>query len=590
VHWQPITGIPCDVPVPRNVISTSRIAASSWHSAFMSATLTSLRIRNLALVEELLWEPRAGFVAVTGETGAGKSIILGALTLVLGERADRGLIRAGADACAVEAVFENANDERIALLLASHGAEPCEEGRLLLKRILPAQGAGRQFVNGSPCTLAMLRSLGDFLVDLHGPHDHQSLFSRDQQTHLLDSFSGAEHLCEQFASARRTLLHLQNEKASLLLDEQGAAREVDLLTHQVGEIEVARLQPGEEEILLSRQRVATNARRIGELCAQLVAGTSDDENSLTSKLEDLSRLARELVRLDFASNGIAQGCEAVFVATNELTRVVQSYSSALENESIDLASIEARLDTIQSLKRKYGRTVEDVVAFGEQAARKLNELLNRSERRGALDAEISAAEEQMRAHGEKLSALRLSASQRLAEKVRAGLKVLGFARSGFSVALENLKTPSSHGYETVEFLFSPNPGESLRALRAIASSGEISRVMLALKSALADQDDVPVLVFDEIDANVGGEIASKVGIKMRELGQSRQVLCITHLPQVAAAASSQFVVTKEIKNKRTRTYLVEASGKFREEEIARMLGGKSGSALAHARALLNGEL
>ena len=555
----------------------------------MSATLTSLRIRNLALVEELIWEPRAGFVAITGETGAGKSIILGALSLVLGERADKELIRAGADACAVEAVFENANDERIASLLGSHGAEPCEEGRLLLKRVLPAEGAGRQFVNGSPCTLALLRSLGNLLVDLHGPHDHQSLFSRDQQTHLLDSFSGAENLREQFANARRTLLSLQHEKASILLDEQGVAREIDLLTHQADEIEAACLQPSEEEILLSRQRVAANARRIGELCALLAGGTSDDENSLTSKLEALSRLTRELVRLDSSSEEIGRACEAIFVAANELARAVQTYSSALENDSIDLAGIEARLDTIQSLKRKYGRTIEDIIAFGEQAGRKLSELLSRAERRGTLDAEISAAEEQMRGHGEKLSALRLRASRKLAEKLRVGLKALGFVKSDFSIELENLKAPSAHGNETAEFLFSPNSGEPLRALRAIASSGEISRVMLALKSALADQDDVPVLVFDEIDANVGGEIASKVGMKMRELGRSRQVLCITHLPQVAAAASSQFVVTKEIKDKRTRTCLVEANGKSREEEIARMLGGKSKSALAHARALLNGE-
>jgi DNA repair protein RecN (Recombination protein N) len=550
----------------------------------MSATLTSLRIRNLALVEELLWEPRAGFVAITGETGAGKSIILGALSLVLGERADKDLIRPGADACAVEAVFENASDERIATFLASHGAETCEEGRLLLKRVLPVEGAARQFVNGSHCTLALLRSLGNLLVDLHGPHDHQSLFSRDQQTHLVDSFAGAEDLRDQFASARRTLLSLQHEKTSLLLDEQSVAREIDLLRHQEGEIAAARLQPGEEEILLSRQRVGTNARRIGELCAQLAEGTTGDENSLTSELENLTRLTRELIRLDSSAEPIAQACEALFVATNELARAVQTYSSALENDSIDLGGIEARLDTIQSLKRKYGRTIEEVIAFGEQASRKLSELLSRSERRGTLDAEISAAQEQMNAHGERLSALRLRASRKLVEKVRAGLKALGFIKSDFSIELE--KTPSAHGNETAEFLFSPNPGEPLHALRAIASSGEISRVMLALKSALADQDDVPILVFDEIDANVGGGIASKVGMKMSELGRSRQVLCITHLPQVAAAASSQFVVTKEIRDKRTRTCLVEANGKSREEEIARMLGGKSESALAHARALL----
>ena len=537
-------------------------------------------------VEELLWEPKAGFVAITGETGAGKSIILGALSLVLGDRADRDAIRPGAEACAVEAVFENASDERIATFLASHGAEPCEEGRLLLKRILPADAAGKQFVNGSPCTLALLRCLGNFLVDLHGPHDHQSLFSRDQQTRLVDSFSGAENLRDQFAEARRSLLNLQHERTSILLDDQSFAREIDLLTHQADEIESARLQPDEEEILLSRQRVGSNARRIGELCAQLTEGTTDDEDSLTSKLENLSRLARELIRLDSSAEPIGQTCEAVFVSTNELARAVQTYSAALENDSIDLAGIEARLDTIQSLKRKYGRTIEEVITFGEQAGRKLNELLGRSERRGTLDAEISAAEEQMQAHGEKLSALRLSASRKLSEKVRAGLQALGFIKSGFSIGLEHLDTPSAQGNETVEFLFSPNPGEPLRALRAIASSGEISRVMLALKSALADHDDVPILVFDEIDSNVGGGIASKVGMKMRELGRSRQVLCITHLPQVAAAASSQFVVTKEIKDKRTRTYLVEASGRSREEEIARMLGGNSESALAHARALL----
>jgi DNA repair protein RecN (Recombination protein N) len=556
----------------------------------MSATLTSLRIRNLALVEEVSWEPRSGFVAITGETGAGKSIILGAMNLVLGERADRNLIRQGAEACAVEAVFENVNDERIASILAAHGADPCEDGRLLLKRVLPTQGAGRQFANGSPCTLAALRALGDLLVDLHGPHDHQSLFSRDQQTYLLDRFSEAEKVREQFASVRRTLLDLQGEKTSILLNEQAAAREVDLLTHQVGEIEGARLQPGEEETLLSRQRIASNARRIGEICAKLLAGISDDEDSLLSTIEHLSRLTRELTRLDSRSEELAQACEATFIAANELARSVQSYSSTLENESIDLAAIEARLDTIQSLKRKYGPTIDDITAFGQQASRRLSELLNRSERRNSLNAEIRDAEQAMHAYGEKLSELRLNASERLAEKVCAGLKTLGFLKSGFSISLEDLKAYCAHGKETAEFLFSPNPGEPLRALRSIASSGEISRVMLALKSALADQDDVPVLIFDEIDANIGGEIASKVGMKMRALGRSRQVLCITHLPQVAAAASSQYVVTKQIANRRARTYLVEAIGRTREEEIARMLGGKSDSALAHARALLNGEL
>jgi DNA repair protein RecN (Recombination protein N) len=555
----------------------------------MSATLASLRIRNLALVEEMTWEMGPGFIAVTGETGAGKSIILGALTLVLGERADREFIRAGAESCGVEAVFENADDERVTALLNSHGAEPCEEDRLIIKRVVSVGAPGKQFVNGSPCTLALLRSLGTLLVDLHGPHDHQSLFSRDHQIHLLDSFSGSEELRERFANARSTVLRLMDERTSILRDEQSIAREVDLLTHQVGEIEAARLQPGEEEVLASRQKVATNARRITEICSQLAAETADRDDSLMSKLESLSRVVRELVRLDSEAEEINQAFQSSFVAADELARAVQTYSSALENNPIDLSGIEARLDTIQSLKRKYGSSIEDVLSFGGQAGRRLSELVDRSERRGTLDEEILAAQETMRALGEELSALRTRACAKLAEKVRVGLKSLGFAKSGFSIALEKLDNPSAHGNETAEFLFSPNPGEPLRSLRAIASSGEISRVMLALKSALADQDDVPVLVFDEIDANVGGEIAAKVAVKMRELGQSRQVLCITHLPQVAAAASRHFVVTKDIRDERTRTLLVEASGRSREEEIARMLGGRSKSALGHARTLLNGD-
>jgi DNA repair protein RecN (Recombination protein N) len=554
----------------------------------MSATLTSLRIRNLALVEDMTWDTAPGFVAITGETGAGKSILMGALTLVLGERADKELIRTGAESCGVEAAFDNADDERIATLLESNGAEPCEDGRLLIKRVVSLNSPGRQFVNGSPCTLALLRSLGTFLVDLHGPHDHQSLFSREHQTDLLDRFAGTEKLREDFAKARRTVLRLAEEKNSLLRDEQSTLREVDLLTHQLGEIEAARLQIGEEETLLARQRVGTSARRITEICTELEAKIVDSEDSLMAKLEGLSRSVRELIRLDPEASDIEEAFQASFAAADELGRAVQSYSSALEENPIDLPEIESRLDTIQSLKRKYGNSIEDVLSFGQQASRRLNELVGRSARRETLDDEISAAKETMHLQGRELSELRTRASAKLAEMVRAGLRDLGFAKSDFTISLEKLDPPSAQGNELVEFLFSANPGEPPRPLRSIGSSGEISRVMLALKSALADQDDVPVLVFDEIDANVGGEIAARVATKMRTLGRSRQVLCITHLPQVAAAASRQFVVTKQIVNERTRTLLLEASGRSREQEIARMLGGKSKSAVEHARALLNG--
>jgi DNA repair protein RecN (Recombination protein N) len=293
-----------------------------------------------------------------------------------------------------------------------------------------------------------------------------------------------------------------------------------------------------------------------------------------------------LARLDPAAAPLPTACEAAFNAADDLARTLAHYASGLESGPVNLAEIEARLDVLQGLKRKYGTTLEAVLAFHAEAREKLAALRSRTERRDTLNAAIAAAEKTVQGHGKKLSALRTAAAKKLTDKVRGGLKDLGFAKCGFSVGLEPHDEAVAHGFETADFLFCPNPGEPHRPLRAIASSGEISRVMLALKGALADQDDVPVLIFDEIDANVGGEIAAKVGQKMRELGRSRQVLCITHLPQVAAAATRQFVVTKEIADKRTRTRLEETTGPDREIEIARMLGGTSASALAHARELL----
>ncbi len=552
----------------------------------MSATLTSLRIRNLALVEDLLWELRPGFTAITGETGAGKSVILGAVTLLLGERADRSLIRTGAETCTVEAVFSDVTEPAIAALLDAHGAEPCEEGHLLLKRTLPATGAGRQFVNGSPGTLTLLRALGDILLDLHGPHDHQSLFSREQQTRLLDRFAGSDDLRREFGEARRTLIRLREEESAINTGQEARARALDLLTHQTHEIATADLQPGEEDVLMARQQAAANHQRITELSAGLSAAVSEDEDSLTSRMGGISRLSSELARLDPIAKSITDAADAAFTATDDLARSILSHNANLENDPAELAPIEARIDRLQDLKRKYGPSIDAILAFHAEAADQLATLRGRDERRDTLGAEVLTAEKSLRALEKKLTTKRRSAATKLAERVRSGLKNLGFAKFEFLVTLEAHEEPLAHGGETAEFEFGPNPGEPTHPLRAIASSGEISRVMLALKSALADEDDVPVLIFDEIDANVGGEIASRVGLSMQALGRNRQVLCITHLPQVAAAASHQFVVTKDVRQNRTRTQLDEVRDQTREEEIARMLGGQSASALAHARTLL----
>ena len=554
----------------------------------MLATLASLRIRNLALVEDLAWQPGPGLVAITGETGAGKSLLIGALQLLLGERADKSLIRSGADACTVEAAFETADSRELDAWLEEQGTEPCADGQLLLKRTLSAAGSGRQFVNGSPCTLSVLKALGDRLVDLHGPHDHQSLFSREAQTRVLDAYAGAAAVAGDFAAAHRETNRLAGEIEDLRALEQDATLRREMLAHAAREIAEAKLSPGEEEEVVARLRAAGNSRRLLELSSQLEAALgAEGDGGARQALAEAIRAARELARLDQSAAALNEALGEVATRIADLENDVRSYAEKIDSDPGTLRELEARADLLQSLKRKYGRTIEEIVVRGEQAERDLEEIETRGEKIAALEKEASTAAGRAVKLAKTLSAARAKAAPALAKAVTAELRELGFLRAGFGVRLEALAEARAQGAEWAEFEFAPNPGEPVKPLRAIASSGEISRVMLALKSVLAGQDGVPLLVFDEIDANVGGEVAVKVGQKMRGLSAAHQVLCITHLPQVAAAAHRQFAVTKEYDGKRTVTAVGELGGPERVAELARMLGGQdTDSALAHARTLL----
>ena len=548
--------------------------------------LASLRIRNFALVESLAWEIPAGFVAITGETGAGKSILIGGLNLLLGERADKSSIRAGADECVIEAAAMLSAESSIHALLAEAGVEPCEDGQLLLKRVISAAGAGRQFVNGSPCTLALLRQAGDRLIDLHGPHDHQSLFSREAQTRLLDAFGGSEAALAEYRTARLEWLSLEREQADASAFAQAREREIALLEHQTSEIETAALKPDEEDELVARQRTAANASRLKELAAGAVQALSEAEDSAESRLVEAGRMVRELARMDPSQDALAARHGAMADELGEFARALASYGARIDADPRSLAEIETRLDLLQTLKRKYGASLAEVIAFGNEAAMRLAELRSQAERGATLDAEIAAAKKRALAAGAMVSKARAASAPKLAASARKHLADLGFLKAGFEIRLDAIE-PGPDGLETVEFVFAPNPGEPSQPLRSIASSGEISRVMLALKTTLAAQDEVPILVFDEIDANVGGEIAHAVAAKMREIGTCRQVLCITHLPQVASAAAAHFVVSKSVTGGRTISALAAVEGEKREGEIARMLGSRGGgAALAHARELL----
>ncbi len=560
--------------------------AAHFHNPAVPATLTSLRIRNLALVEELTWPLSPGFITVTGETGSGKSIIVGALKLILGERADKSLIRTGAENCTVEAVFQVADAKALNKELEEYGVEPCEAGEMILKRVFSSAGTNRQFINGSPTTLAVLKQLGDGLVDLHGPHDHQSLLSDAKQLDLLDAFAGAAALREKYEEQFQRLHEIVTEHTALSTSEASLEREIDLLRHQVQEIEGAQLRPGEEEELLARYSVASNSRRLMDISAQVIGRLSEAEDPLLVRLREIGKFLRDLERVDPAAARFTESHVRATVELEDLAHSLQRYADEMDLDPGRLAEMEERVSLFETLKRKYGGSIADVIAFGEQAATRLHKIESRGAELERLEKEIVAARAELLAAGKKLGAKRTAAAPKLGASVTAHLRDLGFKKSDFRVELTPLTEPGSHGLEGVAFLFAPNPGEPPKPLKSIASSGEISRVMLAVKSSLAAQDTISLLVFDEIDANVGGEIAHAVGAKMKSLASEHQVLCISHLPQVAAQADSQFVVTKEFTKDRTVSHLEKVEGKARVEEIARMLGGKGDSALAHAKTLL----
>ncbi len=553
----------------------------------MSAVLNLLRIRNLALVEELQWEIGPGFIAVTGETGAGKSIIIGALQLLLGERADKSLIRTGADTCTVEAVFTGPELQKLNGQFGEAGIEPCS-GEVIIKRSLTAGGANRQFINGSPTTLAVLKQLGDEFVDLHGPHDHQSLLSAEKQLGLLDSFARASDSLADYRKIFAQLQSLLSEHAALNTAEAAREQELDLLRHQVHEITSANLRAEEEADIEGRYKLASNSKRLIELASAVSQRLVEADDSVLSQLAETQRLLRELEKIDASISQFSGGHETAVVELSEIARALSNYAEKLDLDPAQLASLEQRVSLFETLKRKYGKSIADVVEFGNRAAERMRKIQGRDAELERLAGEIEKTRANLSRSGETLGRLRAKAAPKLSAEVRRNLRDLGFRQSEFEATLMPLNEPRLSGFESVELLFSPNPGEPLKPLRAIASSGEISRLMLAIKSALATHDSIPLLIFDEIDANVGGEIAHAVGAKMRSLAGEHQVICITHLPQVAAAASSHFVVTKEVAGGRTHSQLREVKGKARREEIARMLGGKSESALKLAATLLQG--
>ena len=544
--------------------------------------LQSLRIRNIAIVEDVAVEFGGGLNVITGETGAGKSVIVGALNLILGDRADKSLIRAGADQCTVEAVFTIPPRH----LLDELGIDAGNE--LIIRRQFNANGTGKVFINDSPATVQSLKRVGDLLVDMHGPHDHQSLLSREFQLDLLDAFGGHDKARRAYEATYQRWQQLQHDRAALAEDGHDPAQEIEFLGFQVREIEEAKLaELNEDELLVEHTRIA-NAARILELTAALHAILSESEASAFTALAAAQKQLSDLAGIIPDAKPWRDDAASLAVQVQELDRTVTNFAQRIDADPARLRELDDRLAQVHRLKRKYGGSVAEVLAVLVRARERLNFLETRGERAVQLDAEIAKVASEIEQLGRVLRKLRQASAKKLAAAITKELRDLGFVHGSFDVTLVPASTPSATGLDEIEFAFAPNVGEPVRPLRQIASSGEMSRVMLAVKVVLAAHDKIPVLVFDEIDANVGGEMGQAVGEKLGVVAVKRQVICITHLPQVAAQGASHYVVTKSVRDGRTTADITPLAAKERAEELARMLGGRdlTSVTLKHAAEML----
>ena len=549
--------------------------------------LTHLAVRNLAIVEEAAVAFGAGLNVITGETGAGKSVLMGALNLVLGERADKSAIREGANEAWVEAAFALPNARAVTDLLNACGLPPCEEGQLLIRRSVSAAGAGRCLVNDASATLQTLRKLGSLLVDIHGPYDHQSLLDADYQRDILDAYGHCAALVTAYAETWRQLKDLERRLQDLQGGTADVAAEIDRLQFIVDEIARADLTEADEADLVQRHAQAANAEQILALGSAVANALTDAEASAFDLLASVQSQLAELARILPEAAGWRNEAQAAAIQLQELGRAINDRLSAIDADPARLQQLEERMALVQRLKRKYGHTVSDVLATREQSQARLNDLATRGEQIERLSGEIAAAASRLSERARALSKSRAQAAGKLARAITGELHDLGFLKAGFAVDVTDTP-PGPCGADLISFGFAPNPGEPMRPLKAIASSGEIARVMLAVKAVLAQHDSIPVLVFDEIDANIGGEVGRSVGQKLRRVAESHQVISITHLPQAAVYGQRHFVVSKDVVKGRTKMRIAALDGAERVDEIARMLGGKGLTSVIenHAQELL----
>lgn len=550
--------------------------------------LLSLSIKNYALIEELRLEFGPGFTVFTGETGAGKSIIIESIGLLLGGRASAQAVRKGSQRCFISGEFDAGKLNELAGHLAASGLSDDGESTIIVRREIDAQGKSRAFVNDRPVTVAALETIGAYLIDVHGQNDHQSLLRPAAQRAILDRFGQTETLRADVAGKHRQWRELVAKLEAKQLSEQERERLIDLYSFQVTEIDNARLQPGEEEEIEAQLPQLKNAERLAGLSDEAYQVLYGSDGAATEMIGKALRAFENIIAITGSLAETAESLKAAASQVEDAAREVESFRDNLTADPEKLNTALERQDLISKLKKKYGSTIADILAYRDETARQLNSISGSERDRKELEAAAAKALESLTHACAKLTAARKKSAEKLGAGVEKELADLGMKKARFQASLEKLDTPTADGIDKMEFLFSANPGEDIKPLKDIASGGEMSRVMLALKTVLAKADTVPVLIFDEIDAGIGGPMGQVVGRKMSALARLRQVLCISHLPQIAAQADRHYHVAKHTAAGRTSTVVTELADTRRVEEIARMLSGDevTQTARTHAAELI----
>jgi DNA repair protein RecN (Recombination protein N) len=552
--------------------------------------LVELTVENYAVVDRLRVRFHAGLNLLTGETGGGKSIVVDALGLLLGGRASAEMIRSGEERARVAGIFEVRDSTKLRTLLESGGFE-IEDGELLIEREVLAGGKSRAFVASRPATVALLRELAPHLGDIHGQHDQQLLFAVETQREMLDAFAGTHKLLAETGESYRALRQVESELAEMERGEQQKLRLLDLWQFQRREIESLRLESGEDVTLENERRVLQNLGRILETAGAAYAALYESPESAVVLAKMAAKKLDELARIDAALGEIRETLKPAEIALTEASYALRDYLSSLEANPTRLEEIESRLATIDKAKRKYGATVEEVLGYLAQVTRDMNAVEHAGERMETLRAERGKLGSQYEALAASLGARRKEAAAKLGKRVEAELTSLAMERAAFQVDVLAAEASVS-GRDAIEFLVSPNLGEQPKAIDKIASGGEISRIALALKTCVGPpargSGSVRTLVFDEVDAGIGGGVAEGVGRRLKKLAGSNQVLCVTHLAQIACFADHHYVVEKREQKGRTVVAVSELDAEARTREIGRMLSGQklTSEALKHAERLI----